>query len=38
MPELLFDGKETLAALRAHADLLATRTVRHQTLIIVGGS
>jgi hypothetical protein len=37
-PELLFDEKETLAALHALADLLATRTVEHQTLIIVGGS
>ncbi len=38
MPEFLFDGKETLAALRSLADLLATQAVEHETLIIVGGS
>ncbi len=37
MPEFLFDAKPTLAALRS-PDLLATRAVEHQTLIIVGGS
>ena len=38
MPEFLFDGKQTLAALHSLADLLATRAVDHQTLIVVGGS
>ena len=38
MPEFVFDGKATLAALRSLADLLAARAVEHQTLIIVGGS
>ena len=37
MPEFLFDAKPTLAALRS-PDLLATRAVEHQTLLIVGGS
>ena len=38
MPEFLFDGKATLAALLSLAGLLAARAVGHQTLIIVGGS
>jgi hypothetical protein len=36
MPEFLFDGKATIRALRSLADLLAARSVPHQTLIIVG--
>ena len=38
MTDLLFDGEETIAALRALADLLHSRAAPHQEIIIVGGS
>jgi hypothetical protein len=38
MNDLLFDGEETITALRALADLLQEARVPHQEIIIVGGS
>jgi hypothetical protein len=38
MSDLLFDGEETITALRALADLLEEARVPHQDIIIVGGS